>query len=382
LFRKVRSGILAAVLKTRTIETRHWLLATALLGGIGGATVMPRTSFAQVRHGQLIIVSEPSGAQVSIDGRLIGTAPVTVPDLLPGDHLVTIVASNGSRAEQIATVAAGESRVVRISVGAPPVNPAPTAPSSQPVPQPAPATPAPNANLTEPTNAAPPSTGTTVPLGTVAVLSSESTPPSPTPPAPAPDAVTQPGPPIANPSLFTTAGPALTLHRETEPLDADVAPVSAHMSLGAGVDLMYYGSVARLENTGRDGTAARIRIDTMLTRVVGVQILMYTPAISFGAGVILGYPTISIGSRVGISPRFTINFMGGPNVLFMNTDLETRVSIALVRHLSLFAGLGGSMALAVGFVRTAPDAYGYSFTREAAGLYLGFYGSGGVQWVF
>ena len=46
--------------------------------------------------GQASISSTPAGSKVSIDGRLMGKTPLTVSDLLPGKHEVTVEGENGS----------------------------------------------------------------------------------------------------------------------------------------------------------------------------------------------------------------------------------------------------------------------------------------------
>ena len=47
--------------------------------------------------GQASISSTPAGSKVSIDGRLMGKTPLTVSDLLPGKHEVTVEGENGHR---------------------------------------------------------------------------------------------------------------------------------------------------------------------------------------------------------------------------------------------------------------------------------------------
>ena len=74
------------------------------------------------RSGQLIIVSAPSGAQITVDGEMIGPAPVTAADLLPGEHLIEALWNDGKSATTIAKVDDGLSHVVRLtpSESAPP----------------------------------------------------------------------------------------------------------------------------------------------------------------------------------------------------------------------------------------------------------------------
>src|SRR5690349_20152154 len=70
--------------------------------------------------GQLLIVTEPAGARVFVDGRAVGVAPISVPDLLPGPHIVVAVGEDGARVEQIAEVTAGRSELARLTVGVAP----------------------------------------------------------------------------------------------------------------------------------------------------------------------------------------------------------------------------------------------------------------------
>jgi len=51
--------------------------------------------------GELQIRTDPSGASVSVDGRSVGQAPVTVPNLAPGRHTVALRHERGSRTEQV-----------------------------------------------------------------------------------------------------------------------------------------------------------------------------------------------------------------------------------------------------------------------------------------
>ena len=56
--------------------------------------------------GQLQVRTEPAGARVSVDGVLRGTSPVTVPDLTPGEHAVSLESAGGS-VKQIVAIEAG-----------------------------------------------------------------------------------------------------------------------------------------------------------------------------------------------------------------------------------------------------------------------------------
>jgi hypothetical protein len=56
--------------------------------------------------GQLQVRTEPAGARVSVDGVLRGTSPVTVPDLTPGEHAVSLESASGT-VKQIVAIEAG-----------------------------------------------------------------------------------------------------------------------------------------------------------------------------------------------------------------------------------------------------------------------------------
>jgi hypothetical protein len=56
--------------------------------------------------GQLQVRTEPAGARVSVDGVLRGTSPVTVPDLTPGEHAVSLESASGS-VKQVVAIEAG-----------------------------------------------------------------------------------------------------------------------------------------------------------------------------------------------------------------------------------------------------------------------------------
>jgi hypothetical protein len=57
--------------------------------------------------GSLLVQSDPAGARVSVDGVDHGVAPVSVPDLTPGDHEVVLQAEGGPAVKQRVLIQAG-----------------------------------------------------------------------------------------------------------------------------------------------------------------------------------------------------------------------------------------------------------------------------------
>ncbi len=68
--------------------------------------------------GLLIIVSAPPGADIVLDGRAAGKAPLRL-EVLPGDHLVEGTWPDGSKQSAVTSAAAGTSSVVRLKPGDP-----------------------------------------------------------------------------------------------------------------------------------------------------------------------------------------------------------------------------------------------------------------------
>jgi len=65
--------------------------------------------------GRVSVVTDPPGVRVSVDGRARGTSPITVTDLTPADHKVTVTSDTGS-AERTITVTAGGTASVMFSL--------------------------------------------------------------------------------------------------------------------------------------------------------------------------------------------------------------------------------------------------------------------------
>ena len=82
-----------------------------------GAEVSQYLEFAETPvTGQLAVQSDPPGAKVFVDGAERGIAPVTIPDLSPGDHRVELQ-SEGASAKHTVTVQAGGTASLVVPIG-------------------------------------------------------------------------------------------------------------------------------------------------------------------------------------------------------------------------------------------------------------------------
>jgi serine/threonine protein kinase len=68
--------------------------------------------------GQLQVRTEPSGAQVTIDGRVHGPSPATIGNLTPGEHMVLVTGELGSVRQKV-TVEAGATASLFVPLAAP-----------------------------------------------------------------------------------------------------------------------------------------------------------------------------------------------------------------------------------------------------------------------
>ena len=82
-----------------------------------GAELSQYLEFAEAPvTGQLAVQSQPAGAKVLVDGVQRGTAPLTIPDLAPGDHVVELQA-DGQSARHTVSVQAGGTASLMIPIG-------------------------------------------------------------------------------------------------------------------------------------------------------------------------------------------------------------------------------------------------------------------------
>jgi PEGA domain len=183
--------------------------------------------------GSLVVISQPAGADLMIDGKPSGKAPATAADLPAGNHSITARWPNGTSLTNIARVIAGNSSVLMLRMPNPPPGAAPTAPAPPPPapPPPPPAnpptytpppptyTPPPPTYTPPPPTYTPPATSTTPPTyvpppanpppATTAPATTESAPAAATPPPAAPAPPPENPPPAAAPPP-STAPPAAT----------------------------------------------------------------------------------------------------------------------------------------------------------------------------
>ncbi len=68
--------------------------------------------------GQLHVRTDPPGARVSVDGTLVGTTPMTIGELLPGDHTVTFENDLGSVSQKV-VIEAGVPASLMVPMGMP-----------------------------------------------------------------------------------------------------------------------------------------------------------------------------------------------------------------------------------------------------------------------
>lgn len=78
-----------------------------------GAEVSQYLEFAEApATGQLAVESDPAGATVVVDGTVRGVAPVTIPDLAPGDHQVELRAEGATAKHTVSVQAGGTASLV------------------------------------------------------------------------------------------------------------------------------------------------------------------------------------------------------------------------------------------------------------------------------
>ena len=62
--------------------------------------------------GRVSVVTDPPGARVAVDGKARGTSPITLVDLTPADHKVTVTSDTGSAERTVAVTAGGTASIM------------------------------------------------------------------------------------------------------------------------------------------------------------------------------------------------------------------------------------------------------------------------------
>jgi hypothetical protein len=101
---------------------------TLTVGVVAGAEVTQSVDLDRsVQTGSLFVRSEPAGAKVLVDNKPAGVTPITVLDLSPGSHAVSVTSADGSNAKQSVQVEAGATATLRLTLDRPQVAQASTA---------------------------------------------------------------------------------------------------------------------------------------------------------------------------------------------------------------------------------------------------------------
>ena len=106
---------------------------TLTVGVVAGAEVTQSVDLDRaVQTGSLFVRSDPAGAKVLVDNKPAGVTPITVLDLSPGSHAVSVTGADGSSAKQSVQVEAGATATLRLSLDRPQVAEASTAAAAEP----------------------------------------------------------------------------------------------------------------------------------------------------------------------------------------------------------------------------------------------------------
>ena len=106
---------------------------TLTVGVVAGAEVTQSIDLDRaVQTGSLFVRSDPAGAKVLVDNKPAGVTPITVLDLSPGSHTVSVTGTDGANARQSVQVEAGATATLRLSLDRPQVAEASTASAAEP----------------------------------------------------------------------------------------------------------------------------------------------------------------------------------------------------------------------------------------------------------
>lgn len=259
--------------------------------------------------GMLVVVSEPPGARIAIDGEAVGRAPTRNRELLPGEHLVVATWADQTTRSVVAHVLADRSTVVRVRHDEPAAAPEPSSPAP---PAAMPAAP-------EPTSAAP------------ATPEAAPEPSMVTPTAPQPAFAPSPGLTLGIGALFskhdgTTESFAFARYLRAHPLATRCGPLAVHLvDYPTDADFYLSGSVdSSLSYRTKDmtwiwklGAAAigaglvvvvsGIVIASMITRYSDPNNALVGPLIGGGGTVVvgIGLPLTVWGLRWPVRHRYS-----------------------------------------------------------------------------
>jgi hypothetical protein len=76
----------------------------------------PRAKEPATFVGSLVVVSRPTGATVSLDGRVVGTTPLTLPEVAAGSHAVKLELDGYRTWSVAAEVVSGQQKRVSASL--------------------------------------------------------------------------------------------------------------------------------------------------------------------------------------------------------------------------------------------------------------------------
>jgi len=106
---------------------------TLTVGVVAGAEVTQSVDLDRaVQTGSLFVRSEPAGAKVLVDNKPAGVTPITVLDLTPGSHTISVTGTDGANAKQSVQVEAGATATLRLTLDRPQVAEASAAATAEP----------------------------------------------------------------------------------------------------------------------------------------------------------------------------------------------------------------------------------------------------------
>lgn len=341
------------MLRSRSVS----LLAVALLHTSALVSAQPPATDVPAT-GQLLIVTEPAGAAVTVDGRDVGTSPATVADLLPGSHLVIVTWPDGRRADQVADVEAGRSALVRMVAPAAPPAPGPAPDAAAGAPSPPVATP-PVATAPSPVDAPTAAPGPAAPSA-----STVATAPSSAPLAPS-ELEAEPA----------AEEPEQGVVRRNEPFEATGFPGLIGSALGVElVAALYFVSPSDPRVTGTPANA-RVVFDWAPAPSWALLFALDTSTGGLGGGVAINMPSwlpLSYDVAIAIQPRLELMAHWLYDGIGLSGTVLARLAISPFPHFLLIGSIGVDVTGVIDI--DSQDLVG--------GVYFGLAGGGGIEWAF